>query len=511
MSTAQFRQSINFFNDLHMEGGGPQAMWSENTRRNLPRIKKKDSMYSYTNLYGGDNEKAIVLVGASPSLKDDVEKLKELDDNFVIIAANSALKFLIKHGIKPEYVIAIDGDKTNLVDHLDCDNKDMTLITSNAVAPEIFDVWDGKVIWTPYYSIDKELKSKVRYRLGKKISIGGNAMTTAAIVAYSIFHANIIIFVGNECCYDEQYYVDKKSKWEDGDKMVFKVHDSKGRERYTNLPLHLYAQWLEKMAHEAKDCNMIDASFGILGAEENSGFHNVELSDIIQQVKDSFAVALAGKSDWRIREKYRYDAGYSSTQYIPLVGKKNWELAVKKFDFSKVKTVLDVGCGLGSGIKLLREMGIEADGIDISDCITHLWEHNGVEEYCQVCSADKMPFPDEKYDIVACFDVMEHIPEEGVQDVLKEIHRVGNSTYLFIISLIPAIIKMPDGTEPHICIQPKEWWALEMIEAGFNVYSWSEKLTDETGDVPQAATFIATKGESYDPILSLKDLHLQSE
>lgn len=511
MNTAQFRQTINFFNDMHMEKGEPQEMWSDNTRRNIPRIKKKDSVYSHVGIFDGDSEKAVVLVGASPSLRDDVEKLKELDENFVIIVANSALKFLLEHDVKPEYVIAIDGDKSNLVGHLDCENRDMTLITSNAVAPEIFDVWDGKVIWTPYYSIDKKLKSKVRYRLGRKISVGGNAMTTAAVVSYSIFHANTLIFVGNECCYDEQYYVDKKSMWEDGDKMVFKVYDSKGRERYTNVPLHLYAQWLEKMAHEAPEGNLIDTSFGLLGAEKGSSFHVVELSDIIKQVKDSFEMKKLAKDDWRIRERLRYDKAWLTKEYIPKVGGKNWISILKKFNFSKVKTALDVGCGIGEAVKMMRKIGIEAEGIDISQYALPVWEKNEVDKYCYVCSADEMPFPDNKYDFVSCTDVMEHIPEEGVQDVLKEIYRVGNNSFLFIISLISAVHKLPDGSEPHVCVKSEHWWFDELEKAGFHVGDSHVSHDAEKGDEKFAVIFFAIKGEKNDSIMSINDLYLQQE
>ena len=154
MHIEQFNQSVRFINQIHTERANPQEMWSANTVANLPKIKKKDGIWNMDGMLAGEKEKAIVLICASPALKRDVEKLKKLNNKFITIAANSALKFLLKNGFKPDYTIALDGDPTNLVGHLDCDNEDLTLIASNATAPEAIDVWKGKIIWTPYFAVD---------------------------------------------------------------------------------------------------------------------------------------------------------------------------------------------------------------------------------------------------------------------------------------------------------------------------------------------------------------------
>jgi len=83
---------------------------NRNTTENLPLFKKGNSIWNLEFKYYKRRWEGNVLVGSSPCLAKDVEKLKELDDNFIIVCANSALKFLLKSGINPHYVICVDSD-----------------------------------------------------------------------------------------------------------------------------------------------------------------------------------------------------------------------------------------------------------------------------------------------------------------------------------------------------------------------------------------------------------------
>ncbi|HLU39704.1 MAG TPA: class I SAM-dependent methyltransferase [Planctomycetota bacterium] len=84
------------------------------------------------------------------------------------------------------------------------------------------------------------------------------------------------------------------------------------------------------------------------------------------------------------------------------------------------RTVLEIGCGAGGMLKPLARFGA-VYGIDIAT------------EYVQVCaehglarmvagSGDALPFADRTFDLVALFDVIEHIPDERA--TLAEVRRV---------------------------------------------------------------------------------------
>ena len=124
-------------------------------------------------------------------------------------------------------------------------------------------------------------------------------------------------------------------------------------------------------------------------------------------------------------------------------------------DFIKTfnpKSVLDVGCGTGTLVKLLRDNGIEAYGIDFAPILKEkYWK----EHYCLYADAKKIPFEDNAFDIVVSSDFFEHIPEEEIDTVYNEMKRVGNK----IIARIAFEDKLTEKQKLYHCTnKPKSWW-----------------------------------------------------
>jgi len=108
-------------------------------------------------------------------------------------------------------------------------------------------------------------------------------------------------------------------------------------------------------------------------------------------------------------------------------------------------SVLDYGCGQSEFLdKLPNEVKYRYDPA--------ISKHN------------KQPNP-EDVDVVTCLDVMEHVPEEAVDEVLKDIHRLSDKA-VFVISLVEAACKLPNGEQAHTTVRSKAWWT-ERIEAVF--------------------------------------------
>jgi len=63
-----------------------------------------------------------------------------------------------------------------------------------------------------------------------------------------------------------------------------------------------------------------------------------------------------------------------------------------------------------------------------------------------------------KADIVLCVDVMEHIPESEIDNVLKDINSLADKWCFFAIDTKKAKKKFPDGSNCHVTIKPFEWW-----------------------------------------------------
>ena len=127
----------------------------------------------------------------------------------------------------------------------------------------------------------------------------------------------------------------------------------------------------------------------------------------------------------------------------------------------KPKTVLDAGCAMGYLVAALRDRGVDAYGIDISEyAISKVRED--IKPYCVVGSLTE-PLPDclpRKYDLVVTIEVLEHLYEE---DGKRAIHNLCTFSDRIIFSSTP-----DDFSEhTHFNVQQREYWAKLFAAEGF--------------------------------------------
>lgn len=283
MIRAQWKQSIESFNEHSVV---PETEWEVNTKANINRLHKSNSIWTMEGEFIAPNDKTVIVVGASPCLKRDVEKLINCNrDDFCIVCVNSALKFLLDKSIIPDYVVALDSDHEDISAHLDVDSKDLKLIASNVVSPKVLDSWKGEILYMPYFCVSNGLKKRLRNRLGKIIPIGGNALGTMVSLAIQVWYARIIILVGSECCYEKEYYPSKDIARNNAPAAEFYTKDIDGNQRLTTTALYTYKLWLERLAIQVyPNVKIIDTSVGLLGADK-SYIYTYELTEIINIVK----------------------------------------------------------------------------------------------------------------------------------------------------------------------------------------------------------------------------------
>lgn len=131
------------------------------------------------------------------------------------------------------------------------------------------------------------------------------------------------------------------------------------------------------------------------------------------------------------------------------------------------KTVLDAGCAMGLLVAALRDLGVEAYGVDLSEyAISRVRED--IRPYCAVGSlADPLPnsLP-RRYDLVVSIEVLEHMPEE---DGKKSIANLCTMSDQILFSSVP-----DDTTDPtHINLHETPYWCGLFAKQGF--FSAEEK------------------------------------
>jgi len=113
-------------------------------------------------------------------------------------------------------------------------------------------------------------------------------------------------------------------------------------------------------------------------------------------------------------------------------------MALARYEFAKSyaegKAVLDLGCGDGYGAAYLSSVAHSVIGVDISrEAIEHArfkyQRHNLAYE---VMDCYSLTFPDEFFDLVCSFEVIEHV--DSCDKYLSEIHRVLKRNGFVLIS-----------------------------------------------------------------------------
>lgn len=132
---------------------------------------------------------------------------------------------------------------------------------------------------------------------------------------------------------------------------------------------------------------------------------------------------------------------------------------VNKFSPS---SVLDVGCAKGFLVKALVELGVDAYGVDPSEYAFNEVPAD-IKGRTVIGAAQQLHDEDNSFDLVTCFDVLEHIPEKDVPQVLSEMLRV--SKQWLIIRVVTK--ELPNDVDAnHAIIREKDWWIEKIKEAG---------------------------------------------
>lgn len=161
-----------------------------------------------------------------------------------------------------------------------------------------------------------------------------------------------------------------------------------------------------------------------------------------------------------------------------------WERTSLVKAIGKIKkgtSSLDIGCGIGRITLTLAKMGAEVTGVDVSEkmllhCAKEAKKRKLESRVTLVqSSAEFIPFADSSFDIVTCFGLLEHLPEEPrkrcVQEALRLLKQRG-SLYIVInndenILLQPRYVLKAQRKDGYFAtLVGLDWLRKECIKAG---------------------------------------------
>lgn len=486
-----------------------EKLWDANIRSNIKHWDKhSENFYGRLIELPEHDQDCLIFVGASPILKRSVKYLKNLPSRFKIVAVNSAMGYLADHDIIPTYCILVDGaiGKWSFEwESVRKKCKDVIGIFGVAAYPEEIKKWPGKFLIIPYEYKTPGLARMIRRRYGGEYPMGGgNALNCAVALFLQFTKCTMYLFVANELSFKDSYYVNRGKAKSDGKPYIF-TRNCYGKEVKSLFNLYEYKLWLENMAASFYGrVYFCDASEGVLGVDsDGTVMKEIDHKPLFQAINDIQEAFDLENLDGNQKNKIWYDQLYETGGYKPSLGKSYSEQLVKAINKDpsfkdNIKTVLDFGCGLGDAIKVFRDADLQAFGVDISNQ-QKSWDDYGIGEYCRTYDGTKLPYKDNEFDLVTSIEVMEHIPKEYTENILKEMFRVGRKYFAFTIALDYEANPVLGTIYVHITLKTAEEWIKLMEGIGYKIVLWESNTYHEIlGHPIKTFCVFAQKGEPDD-------------
>lgn len=253
---AQTRQLLEDFfvttSSMREQGGLLDSNFEIISKLNLPECGELKDIFK---------DKAVVIVGAGPSVDSQLDRLRKYRDKITVFATGHITRRLVNEEIIPDAVIITDPQPL-MYKQIDGVNlKGIPMILLSTASSSVIDYYNGS-IYVAYQSGYElaEIKAK---EIGATLFETGGSVTTTALDIALRFGASKIIFVGVDLAYTGGYShaLGEGRKVENIDGLR-KVRSNTGDMVYTSKNLDIYRKWIERRIEGVMDTKFYNTGEG---------------------------------------------------------------------------------------------------------------------------------------------------------------------------------------------------------------------------------------------------------
>ncbi len=186
----------------------------------------------------------------------------------------------------------------------------------------------------------------------------------------------------------------------------------------------------------------------IVAVQDSIQMFRTKISVIEKKLKDSRAVLVSQESTIVSSDTMNSEDDYSGIDYFDFENhfRGSTEMIMERQRqylpyFDGKKKVLDIGCGRGEFLQLLKNNGIIAKGVDFYDEYVELCKSNGLDAYC----SDGIKFLKEQESVDGIFvgQVIEHLKTSQIIDLCETAYsKMETGSYIILETPNPTSLSM---------------------------------------------------------------------
>lgn len=230
------------------------------------------------------SQKTVYIIAAGPSLDKNMQLLREVDKDAIILATGTVFRKLLQANISPDYVIVTDANARVYAQIAGYETEQIPMLylsTAYAGFAKNYQASKYVILQEGFYPAEQYAKQN-----GYRLYQTGGSVSTVALDMSLRLHCKRIVLVGLDLAYTDGYAhaMGTSRRTIPKDEMLETVEDITGGQVVTVKPLRMFQHWIEDRIKQETETEIIDATEG--GAKIK-GTKIQKLKDVIQQQREA--------------------------------------------------------------------------------------------------------------------------------------------------------------------------------------------------------------------------------